>query len=92
MDALPEIEQWRVTLTRNERLKLNHPTTVWRNYQKATEISEAKPAKPSKDDALRELDEERHAAAAEIERLKARIAELEEEIENLRERLGEEAR
>jgi cell division protein FtsB len=29
---------------------------------------------------------------AEIERLKARITELEEEIESLRERLGEEAR
>ena len=42
--------------------------------------------------APRELDEECHAALAEIERLKARITELEEEIEGLRERLGEEAR
>jgi hypothetical protein len=91
MDELPGIEQWRSTLTRTERLKLNHPTTVWRNYQKATEIPEAKVAKPSKADTLREIDEERHDALREVDRLKARVLELEEENASLREQLSEAA-
>ena len=87
MDELPAIEQWRSTLTRTERLKLNHPTTVWRNYQRATEIPEAKVAKPSKAETLREIDEERNDALREVDRLKARVLELEEENASLREQL-----
>jgi hypothetical protein len=40
MDNLAAIEQWRATLTLTERLKLNHPVTVLRNYERATEIPE----------------------------------------------------
>lgn len=31
-----EIESWRATLPLNKRLELNHPSTVWRNWQKST--------------------------------------------------------
>jgi hypothetical protein len=30
MDRLPAIESWRNTLTRTERMRLNHPSTVWK--------------------------------------------------------------
>ena len=88
MESLSAIEAWRATLTRPERLKLNHPTTVLRNWQRATAVPEAKPDRPSKNDALRDLDEELHAARREIERLKARIAELEEENAGARTRIA----
>jgi hypothetical protein len=88
MENLSAIEAWRATLTRSERLKLNHPTTVLRNWQRATVVPEAKPDKPSKNDALRGLDEELHAARGEIERLKARTAELEEENAGARARIA----
>jgi hypothetical protein len=92
MENLSEIEAWRATLTRSQRLKLNHPTTVLRNCQRATVVPETKPDRPSKDDVLRDLDEELHAARGEVERLKARIAELEEENASLREQLREDVR
>jgi hypothetical protein len=31
-----EIESWRATLPLNKRLQLNHPSTVWRNWQNGT--------------------------------------------------------
>jgi hypothetical protein len=36
-----EIEAWRQTLPTNKRLQLNHPTSVWRNWQKATVAGKA---------------------------------------------------
>ena len=34
MGNLAEIEQWRVTLTPTERLRMNHPGTVLKNYRR----------------------------------------------------------
>src|SRR5262245_20454288 len=36
-----EIEAWRQTLATNKRLLLNHPASVWRNWQKATVAGKA---------------------------------------------------
>jgi hypothetical protein len=33
-ENLPEIEEWRETLHPTQRLKLNHPSTIWRNWQR----------------------------------------------------------
>ena len=38
MGILPEVEQWRLTLTPTQRLRMNHPGVVLQNYQKATSI------------------------------------------------------
>src|SRR6516162_5132868 len=74
MDNLGLIEQWRSTLTQTERLKLNHPNSVWRKWQKAVEPpkEEDKTAepKPTLKDSVVNLSEE-------LERAKAHIAELE---------------
>ena len=48
MDRLPAIESWRNTLTRTERMRLNHPSTVWRKWKAATAERETLPqAAPS---------------------------------------------
>jgi hypothetical protein len=39
MDHLPEIETWRATLTPAQRLRLNHPSAVFRKWQSANAIS-----------------------------------------------------
>ena len=64
--------------------------------QKATVIPSAKPAKLGLKDAVRDLETENHnldgklkEAMREINELKARIVELEEEDADLREQLGE---
>ena len=38
MGILPEVEQWRLTLTPTQRLRMNHPGVVLQNYRKATSI------------------------------------------------------
>ena len=38
MGILPEVEQWHLTLTPTQRLRMNHPGVVLQNYQKATSI------------------------------------------------------
>jgi hypothetical protein len=38
MGVLPEIEQWRLTLTPTQRLRMNHPGAVLLNYRRATSI------------------------------------------------------
>ena len=38
MGILPKVEQWRLTLTPTQRLRMNHPGVVLQNYQKATSI------------------------------------------------------
>jgi len=35
MDNLPDIEAWRATLSKDDRRRWNHPTTVYRQWQKA---------------------------------------------------------
>jgi hypothetical protein len=86
-DQRAAIENWRAILTTTQRLKINHPTTVWRNWQSSTR--DAKPKgepKPSKlqqtEDALATAHEAHHLAEEENERLKAHI----EELESARER------
>jgi hypothetical protein len=71
MDALPQIEEWRRTLTLTERLKLNHPNTVLRKFKAAFEVPDpSKPAKPGLCESVAELSEENM-------QLKAHIAEFE---------------
>jgi hypothetical protein len=43
MDRLPAIESWRNTLTRTERMRLNHPSTVWRKWKAAIAERETLP-------------------------------------------------
>jgi hypothetical protein len=54
MDNLPAIEGWRATLTITERMRLNHPTTVLRNWQRATQVPNAQPRTPTRLDVLRQ--------------------------------------
>lgn len=78
MDALPQIEEWRRTLTLTERLKLNHPQAVLRKFKAAFEVPDKrKPAKPGLRDAVAELSEENMQLKSENERLKAHFAEVE---------------
>lgn len=78
MDALPQIEEWRRTLTLTERLKLNHPNAVLRKFKSAFEIPDpSKPVKPGLRDAVAELSEENLKLKNENEKLKAHIEEIE---------------
>jgi hypothetical protein len=38
-EHLPAIEEWRATLTPAQRLRLNHPSAVWRNWQRTVKGS-----------------------------------------------------
>jgi hypothetical protein len=80
MDNLPAIEEWRRTLPRNLRLKLNHPNAVLRKWkaQMAPEprTEDGKP-KPTLRDSVANLSEEVTAKDREIAQLKDHIAELE---------------
>ena len=94
MENRPAIEQWRATLSQTERLRLNHPTSVLRKWQQATKEPKAKPDKATLKDSVIALDEEQHAAKdkiaqqqREIDDLKARVTELEEENAGLRDQL-----
>ncbi len=44
----PEILEWRQSLPQNERMKLNHPSSVWRHWQKATQVTKPKSIKKPK--------------------------------------------
>jgi hypothetical protein len=71
MDALPQIEDWRRTITLAERLKLNHPNAILRKFKAAFEVSDpSKPLKPGLRESVAELSEENM-------QLKAHIAEFE---------------
>jgi hypothetical protein len=66
-----EIEAWHKALPSNKRLQLNHPSSVWRNWQSATIASRATPSKkPPK--------------LSPIGRLKQEVVRLEEENLQLR--------
>ena len=72
MDRLPQIEEWRRTLTLTERLKLNHPSAILRKFNATFEVTDpSKPVKPGLRDGVVELSEENM-------QLKAHVAELEE--------------
>lgn len=93
MDNLSLIEQWRSTqLTLQERLRLNHPNSVWRKFQKAHEpASEADGAaepKPTLRDSVANLSEENAELKRQLEQAKARIAELEEELAHAKEQVS----
>jgi hypothetical protein len=73
MDHLVEIEEWLATLKPAERLRLNHPSSVWRRWKKATAVVD--PDKPEKVSAFQEmkdanmrLQEENHRMKREIEK------------------------
>ena len=83
IDNLPMIEQWRKTLTLNQRLSLNHPNSVLRKFKRAIEPEQKDPTaelKPTLRDSVANLSEENHAQELLITELKARITELEEEL------------
>jgi hypothetical protein len=85
MTNLPMIEQWRQTLTLNQRLQLNHPSAVLRKWGTAIEPEKTDPTaepKPTLRDSVVNLTEEN-------DRLKARISELEEELTSVREHRDE---
>lgn len=83
MEALPQIEEWRRTLTMTERLKLNHPNAVLRKWKAAWEVPDpnkpakpAKPAKPNLRDSVAELSEEVLQLKSEKVRLEAYVEEV----------------
>jgi len=87
MDNLAAIKEWRATLTMTERLRLNHPSSMWRRYEKTlvpkpkpTDEPPGEPADEKLADALFDL----LGAEQELKRLEARVVELEEENEALR--------
>jgi hypothetical protein len=43
-----EIETWRQTLPSNKRLQLNHPASIWRNWQKETVAGKATAEQPAR--------------------------------------------
>jgi hypothetical protein len=78
MEDRLEIEQWRATLGKTERMRLNHPTAVFRKWRQTTKMPA--PPKQNKKNIIAEY----HDLIAENEQLKARITELEEENAELR--------
>jgi hypothetical protein len=83
MEARLEIEQWRETLDKTQRMRLNHPTAVFRRWRQITTVPA--PPKQNKKNMIAEY----HHLIAENEQLKARITELEEENAELREQQRE---
>ena len=80
MDNLPQIEEWRKTLTLTERLKLNHPNAVlrkWKAYMAPEPRTETGEPKPTLRDSVVNLSEQLAAKDREISELKDHIAELE---------------
>jgi hypothetical protein len=78
MDNLPEVEEWRAK--QNNPETLNHPTTVWTKYHRAT-----KGNRPPSKSPLRE---EIKALKLTLGERDARIQELEEEITQLQQQLN----
>jgi hypothetical protein len=66
MDHLIEIETWLATLKPDERLRLNHPSSVWRRWKKATAPATADPDKAPKVSAVQKLKEENARMKREI--------------------------
>jgi hypothetical protein len=77
MANLPAIEAWRGALPQNQRLRLNHPSTVLRKWRAATVAKPPKDPKPTLKDSVVNLSEDNAAKDLEITGLKAHVAELE---------------
>jgi hypothetical protein len=77
MDNRGAVEQWRDTLTLPERMKLNHPNSVWRKYESATKPPRQGPQRPTLRDNVVRLDEENAAKDSRIAELEAQVEELE---------------
>src|SRR6516165_2649552 len=80
MDNLPQIEEWRKTLTLTERLKLNHPNAVlrrWKAHMAPEPRTKTGEPKPTLRDSVANLSEANDAKDREIADLKAHVAELE---------------
>jgi hypothetical protein len=73
IDNLPAIEAWRQNMGLTQRLRLNHPTVVWQNWQRAQTVTKPTgeaPAPNRKDAEIVRLQEELDAARRELTRLK----------------------
>ncbi len=80
MDNLPQIEDWRRTLTLGERLKLNHPNAVlrkWKAFMKPEPRDKSGEPKPTLRDSVVNLSEEAAAKDRKIADLESHIEELE---------------
>src|SRR5262249_39686112 len=75
MEERPAVEEWRATLTDDERRNLNNPIIVWRKWTAATRVKKSKPRSAGVSAT------EHGRARATIEQLQARNAELEEELQ-----------
>jgi hypothetical protein len=67
MDHLEEIDAWRASLTPTERLRLNHPSAVFRNWKSAHAIA---PNQNSRLSPIKKFREENTALKQEILRLR----------------------
>jgi hypothetical protein len=69
-DQITAIEAWRATLAENQRMTINHPTTVLRRFKTANAetAGEAKPKKQTEREALAERNAELEAKMAKMER------------------------
>jgi hypothetical protein len=78
----PELDDWHAALDEDQRVRLNHPTTVLRAFQKT---KDAKPASPRFRQPTRdaELETVRQEAAVAISSRDAQIREQERQIEEL---------
>jgi hypothetical protein len=65
IDHQAEIEEWRRSLTMSQRLRLNHPSTVWRRWPQSVQEAKPRRSKPVK------------AHIADVEHSRAQSAELE---------------
>jgi hypothetical protein len=82
MDHRGEIEEWRKILTVTQRMKLNHPSTVWRQWQASQREprskGESKPTTLQKTEEALAISQEALAISErEISGLKAQVEELE---------------
>jgi hypothetical protein len=71
MDHLVDIETWLATLKPAERLRLNHPSSVWRRWKKATAVVD--PDKPEKVSAFQQWKDSVAQLSEENARLKREI-------------------
>jgi hypothetical protein len=70
MDNLPDVEAWRATLSPDDKRRWNHPTTVFRQWEKARK--EASALEQDNDDLWRKpsLKDQNKALKAEVHQLK----------------------
>jgi hypothetical protein len=73
MDHLQDIEAWRATLTPSERLRLNHPSAVWRKWKSAHANAQNQDSRLSPIEKCRQ---EKRALKQEIVRLRRKCERL----------------